>query len=123
MQAPLDVPHSWTSINDVARTLATVAADERGWGRAWLVPTNSPLTMRELAERLARVRGLPAPRLSSVPYAVLWTLGLFSPLMRELRTTYYQFARPLVIDSTLTERTFGLAPTALDTALLAVRDS
>lgn len=118
--APLDVPHSWTSINDVARTLVTVATDERGWGRAWLVPTNPPLTIRELAERFARVRGLPAPKLASVPYPVLWAMGLFSPLLRELRTTYYQFARPFVIDSALTERTFGLAPTDLETALRAV---
>ena len=36
--APLDVPHSWTSIADVARTLVTAATDERAWGRAWLVP-------------------------------------------------------------------------------------
>lgn len=118
--APLDVPHSWTSISDVARTLVTVATDERGWGRAWLVPTNPPLTIRELAERFARVRGLPAPKLASVPYPVLWAMGLFSPLLRELRTTYYQFARPFVIDSALTERTFGLAPTDLETALRAV---
>lgn len=118
--APLDVPHSWTSISDVARTLVTVATDERGWGRAWLVPTNPPLTIRELAERFARVRGVPAPKLASVPYPVLWAMGLFSPLLRELRTTYYQFARPFVIDSALTERTFGLAPTDLETALRAV---
>jgi nucleoside-diphosphate-sugar epimerase len=117
--APLDVPHSWTSISDVARTLVTVATDERGWGRAWLVPTNPPLTIRELAERFSRVRGLPAPKLASVPYPVLWAMGLFSPLLRELRTTYYQFARPFVIDSALTERTFGLAPTDLETALRA----
>ncbi|HEY1488625.1 MAG TPA: NAD-dependent epimerase/dehydratase family protein, partial [Micromonosporaceae bacterium] len=29
--APLDVPHSWTSISDVARALVTVATDERAW--------------------------------------------------------------------------------------------
>src|SRR6266542_4486226 len=32
--AELDVPHSWTSTVDVARTLVTVATDERAWGRA-----------------------------------------------------------------------------------------
>jgi hypothetical protein len=37
-----------------------------------------------------------------------------------LRTTRYQFTRPFVLDSTSTERTFGLAPTDLDTALRAV---
>src|SRR5580698_1304305 len=49
--APLDVPHSWTSITDCARTLITVAADARALGQVWLVPTNPPLTMRELASR------------------------------------------------------------------------
>jgi len=115
--APLDVPHSWTSIYDVARTLITVAGDERGWGKAWLVPTNPPLTFRQLAERFAKVRGLPQPKLSSVPYPVLWVMGIFSPLIRELRTTRYQFAKPFVVDSSFTERTFGLAPTELDVAL------
>lgn len=117
---PLDVPHSWTSIADAARTLVTAAADERAWGRAWLVPTNQPLTVRVLAERFAEVNGAPATRLTEIPYTALWTAGLFSPMIRELRATRYQFTRPFVIDSAETERTFGLAPTGLDTALKGV---
>jgi len=115
--APLDVKHTWTSIHDVARTLVTVAGDERGWGTAWLVPSNPPLTIRELANRFTRVVGAPAPKLTPIPYPVLWTTGLFSPLLRELRTTHYQFAHPFVLDSSATERTFGLAPSDLDGAL------
>ena len=119
--APLDVPHSWTSTVDVARTLVTVAADERGWGEAWLAPTNAPLTIRQLAQRYARVHGAPEPKLSEVPYALLWTMGVFSATLRELRTTRYQFTRPFVVDSSRTERTFGLAPSDLDAALKNVR--
>jgi nucleoside-diphosphate-sugar epimerase len=118
--APLDIPHSWTSTADVARTLVTVATDERAWGEAWLVPTNAPLTIRELAGRFARVANVPAPKLSVIPYPVLWASGLFSPMLRELRTTRYQFTRPFVLDATLTERTFGLAPSDLDTVLKSV---
>src|SRR3954471_7097091 len=55
---PLDVPHSWSSISDVARTLVTAATSERAWGRAWLVPTTPPLTVRELAARFVQVNGL-----------------------------------------------------------------
>jgi len=117
---PLDVPHSWTAVADVARTLATVATDERAWGRAWLVPTNQPKTVRQLATRFAEVRGLPAAKVSTVPYPLLWTLGLVNPMMRELRTTRYQFTKPFTIDSSLTERTFGLAPTDLDTVLKTI---
>jgi nucleoside-diphosphate-sugar epimerase len=118
--APLDVPHSWTSTTDVARTLVTVATDERAWGNAWPVPTNPPLSVRELATRFTDAVGVPAPKLSAIPYPVLWAAGLFDRMVRELRTTRYQFTRPFVLDSTSTERTFGLAPTDLDTALRAV---
>ena len=43
------------------------------------------MTVRELATRFALLRGLPSPKLTTVPYAALWAAGLFSPLMRELR--------------------------------------
>jgi len=115
--AALDVPHSWTSITDVARTLVTVATTERAWGEAWLVPTNPPMTVHELSRRFTEVHGLPRPKISAVPYAMLWSVGLFSPMMRELRATHYQFARPFVLESVHTERTFDLAPTAMDAAL------
>jgi nucleoside-diphosphate-sugar epimerase len=115
--AALDAPHTWTSISDVARTLVTVAGDERGWGKAWLVPSNPPLTVRELATRFAKVAGAPAPKLTRIPYPVLWAVGLFSPLVRELRATHYQFSEPFVLDASLTEQTFGLRPSDLDQGL------
>jgi len=115
--AALDVPHSWTSINDVARMLVTVATDERAWGRAWHVPTNDPLTVRELAQRFVEVAGAPPPKLTAMPYAALWTAGVFNPFIRELRATRYQFVRPFVLDSSLARTTFGLEPTPIDEAL------
>jgi nucleoside-diphosphate-sugar epimerase len=118
--AALDVPHSWTSTSDVARTLVTVAGDERAWGKAWPVPTNPPLTVRQLATRFTEAVGAPPAKVSAMPYAVIWTAGVFNPFIRELRATRYQFVKPFVLDSSITERTFGLAPTDLDTALKAV---
>jgi len=38
--------------------------------------------------------------------------GLFSPLLRELAGTVYQFTGPFVMDSTAAQRDLGLAPTA-----------
>jgi nucleoside-diphosphate-sugar epimerase len=116
---PLDVPHSFTSVTDVAKTLVRVATDERAWGQAWLVPTNPALTVRQIAGRFCTVHGLPAPKLGEIPYPVMWTVGLFSAMVRELRTTRYQFVRPFVLDSGVTEQTFGLSPVDLDTALKA----
>jgi nucleoside-diphosphate-sugar epimerase len=115
--APLDVPHSWTSIADVAKTLIAVATDERAFGKAWPVPTNPPLTVRQIATRFTEAVGAPRPKLTALPYAAIWTAGVFDPFIRELRATRYQFAKPFVLHSTITERTFGLTPTDLDTAL------
>jgi nucleoside-diphosphate-sugar epimerase len=115
--APLDVPHSWTSIRDCARTLATVATDERAYGQAWLVPTGPALTVRQLASRFTEVNGAPAAKVTAIPYPVLWTFGEFSPMVKELRTTRYQFTAPFVLDSSATTETFGLEPTPVDDAL------
>ncbi|HEY3735724.1 MAG TPA: NAD-dependent epimerase [Streptosporangiaceae bacterium] len=119
--AALDLPHSWTSISDVAATLVTAGSTERAWGQAWLVPTGPPLTIREISARFAAQAGAPAPRLTSLPYPVLWTSGLFSATLRELRITNYQWTRPFVMDSAQTEQALGLAPTPIDQALAAVQ--
>jgi nucleoside-diphosphate-sugar epimerase len=116
---PLDVPHSWTSIADCARALTAVATDERALGQVWLVPTNPALTVRQLATRFTEVNGAPKAKLTAIPYPVLWTTGVFSPLLKELRTTRYQFTSPFVIDSSATTETFGLEPTPMDDALRA----
>jgi nucleoside-diphosphate-sugar epimerase len=117
--APLDVTHSWTSITDVARALVAVSTDERAWGNAWLAPTNPAMTVRELATRFTEANGLPAAKVSAFPYAALWAYGLFDPTVRELRTTFYQFRSPFVIDSSATTETFGLKPQPIDDALRA----
>ncbi len=114
-----DAPHSWTNVDDVAKTLVAIAGDERAWGKAWLVPTAAPLSVRAAAERANELVGAKKAKVTSLPYWVLWSMGLFSKVMKELRATYYQFAQPFVVDSSLTERTFGLAPTPIDDSLRA----
>jgi nucleoside-diphosphate-sugar epimerase len=114
--APLDVPHSWTSITDCAAALVTVAADERALGQAWLVPTGPALTVRQLADQFAGANGAPSAKVTAIPYAGLWATGLVSPMVKELRATRYQFVRPFVIDSSATTDSFGLKPAPLDGA-------
>ena len=115
--APLDVPHSWTSVHDCARTLVTVATDDRAYGQVWMVPTNPALTVRQLASRFAEANGVRPARVTVIPYPVMWATGLFMPMVKELRTTRYQFTRPFVIDASATTEMFGLQPVAMDEAL------
>ncbi|MFE3442782.1 NAD-dependent epimerase/dehydratase family protein [Nocardia sp. NPDC059180] len=111
--ADLDAEHSWTGTSDAARALIAVSEDERAWGRAWHVPTNPPVSPRQLATRLALIAGAPAAKLRRMPGWMLRAAGLASPIVRELPEVQYQLQRPFVLDSTLTEQTFGLRPTSL----------
>ncbi|MFG1937342.1 NAD-dependent epimerase/dehydratase family protein [Micromonospora tulbaghiae] len=109
-----DAPHTWTYVGDVARTLVAAATDPRAWGRAWHVPSAPPMSMRALADRAAERAGAPAPRLTRMPYPVLWLGGLADPFAREMRETAHQFAGPFVMDSTAASETFGIEGTPLD---------
>ncbi|MET8835529.1 NAD-dependent epimerase/dehydratase family protein [Micromonospora sp. NPDC004540] len=112
-----DAPHTWTYIPDVARTLVAAATDERAWGRAWHVPSAPAVSMRDLAGRAAALVGAPAPRLTRMPYPVLWLGGVANPFVRELRETAYQFDRPYVLDSTAATASLGIEATPLDRAV------
>lgn len=105
-----DVPHAWTAIDDVARTLVMLGRDERAWGRPWLVPSNPPVSVREALRELSAAVGAPTPRLRVVPRWLLTAGGLVVPLLREVDGMLYQFDAPFEIDATETGQTFGIRP-------------
>ena len=108
--ADLDAPHTWTCVDDVAALLVTGVYDERAWGRPWHVPSDEPRTLRELTAIAADQLGV-RPKLTAMPYPVLWAAGLVNPMAKELRETQHQFRRPFVLDSSAAQETFGLVPT------------
>jgi nucleoside-diphosphate-sugar epimerase len=112
-----DQPHTWTAPVDVARTLVTAAADERGWGQAWHVPSNPARTQQQAVDDLAGAAGVPAVKTSTVPTALLRLAGLFQPVIRELKETEYQRERPYLLDDTAARETFGLEQTPWDEIL------
>ena len=107
----VDVEHTWTAPVDAARLLVVVAADERGWGEAWHVPSNAPRTQREVVDDLADTAGVPYVKVKSLPPGAVKVLGLFTPGIRELAETSYQRDRPFILDDTAARETFGLSPT------------
>jgi nucleoside-diphosphate-sugar epimerase len=113
-----DRAHTWSFTGDVARLAVMVSSDDRAWGRAWHTPSGPPRTQRDAIGDLARVAGRAPVPVRAVPAAVIRAAGLFSPLMRELSETRYQFAEDFVMDSTAAQQTFGLEPTPWDQILV-----
>jgi nucleoside-diphosphate-sugar epimerase len=114
-----DVPHTYTYTGDVARTLITLARDERAFGRAWHVPSPPAVTAREFVRRAAAAGGFPAPKVGRYPAPIVHMAGWFNPFTREFREMLYQFQRPFELDWSQTEQVFGLRPTSMDEALRA----
>ncbi len=117
VQGDADAPHSWTHVGDVARTLVTLASDERAWGRPWHVPTDRAVSPNDVAERMARIAGVANPGVQVLPRLVIRLGGVAVPFLRELPEVRYQFASPFVIDSAAAQETFGLTPTPFDEGL------
>lgn len=112
-----DAPHSWTAVDDIAATLEVLGRDERAWGSAWLVPSNLPVSVRELLRALGERAGTGEPQLRRMPRWALAVGAAFVPLLREVRGVQYQFDRPFVVDASDTTEMFGIAPTDWDALL------
>jgi nucleoside-diphosphate-sugar epimerase len=109
----LDVPHTFHYLTDIARGLVTLAERSEADGGIWHLPAAEPLTAQQFFDLVFEAAGRPTPAKAQIAGpALLAVAGLFSPTLRELRETAYQFRRPFVIDSSRFERAFGrLEPT------------
>src|SRR5262245_34057638 len=112
--------HTWSFTGDVMRMAVIAGTDRRAWGRAWHTPSGPPRTQREAIDDLARTAGRAAVPVRAVPPVVIRAAGLFSPLMRELSETRYQFAEDFVMDSTAAQQAFSLEPTPWDQVVAEV---
>jgi nucleoside-diphosphate-sugar epimerase len=104
----LDVPHTFHYLADIARGLVTLAERPEADGQVWHLPAAAPLTAQEFFDLVFEAAGRPTPARAQIAGpALLAVAGTFSPTLRELRETAYQFRRPFVIDSSKFEAAFG----------------
>jgi nucleoside-diphosphate-sugar epimerase len=109
----LDQPHTFHFLPDIARGLLVLADRRDADGQVWHLPAAGPLSAQQFFDMIATAAGQPVPCHASVASpALLAAAGVFSPLLREMRETTYQFRAPFVIDASKFQAAFGrLEPT------------
>ncbi|HLS32455.1 MAG TPA: NAD-dependent epimerase/dehydratase family protein [Brevibacterium sp.] len=116
-----DAPRTFTYIPDLTRAMilaATNAEALAGSGDAVLtVPAAPALTQREMAADAARVKDRGSARVSRIPTWVLRTVGLGSPMVRELAAQWYLWARPSVLQAGVLAKRYGMEATPWQTVL------
>ena len=104
-------PHSFTYVPDLAAAMIKAAQTPSLWNRVWHAPTGPALTQRSIATSFAVAAGVETPKVSAVPGWILRAAGVFSAGMRELAEILYQFERPFVMDSRVSQEALALKPT------------
>lgn len=113
-----DVPHTFSYTPDCARALITLGERDEALGEIWHLPNAETKTSREVLEIVYELTGHPA-KIQAMPKLLLTLVGVFNPMVRELKETAYQFDNPWVVDHSKFERAFGANPTPLEDALAA----
>jgi nucleoside-diphosphate-sugar epimerase len=113
-----DLAHTYSYVPDIAAGLATLGTDPRAVGRAWHLPGPATVSSREIVDLVAGRLGR-SVRIRRASTALLRTVGLVNPLMREVAEMAYQFEEPFILDTTAYESTFGPAGTPLAEAVAA----
>jgi nucleoside-diphosphate-sugar epimerase len=111
----IDLLHSYTFIEDVAKGLATLGEHPEGDGRVWHLPTAGATTTRRIHEMIEERVGRP------LDVVVLDRPRPFGPFdetfMGEYGELFYQYREDQVMDSSAFQDAFGVEPTPLTTGL------
>ncbi len=113
----LDVPHSLSYIDDVARSLVTLGTSDRAFGEVWHLPAAPAVSGREFLTMACTAAGRPV-QVGVHGRLAMTIAGWFSALVSEVKEELYQFERPWVLDAAKYQRAFGpFEPTPLGDAI------
>ncbi len=116
MLGNLDMPHTFTFIEDFATALVTLSENEPALGQVWHVPSPQTVTTRQMITMLEKEIGQPVKIRASGRFMVS-VLGLFNPMVRELKEMMYEWEQPYIMDSSKFEQTFGVQATPMEDAI------
>ncbi len=102
----LDLPHTYTYINDFARTMIILGSRTEAMGQVWHVPNAPTISTREMLNLLFAELQLPA-KINAMGKTMLQIGGLFIPEAAESVEIMYQFEQLFIVDSSKFINTFG----------------
>lgn len=106
----LDMPHTYTYIEDFGRGLVTLGEHDEALDEVWHIPNAKTLTTRQFLELVFEEAGTPF-KVSVMPKVLVSILALFVPVLREMKEMLYEFEEPFIVDHSKFERVFGASPT------------
>jgi nucleoside-diphosphate-sugar epimerase len=112
-----DKVHSFTYTKDIGKSAVILGLDTRADGKVWHLPTASnPWTGKQLVHFVANEMGK-KPKIMALKGFLLTILGLFIPVLKEIKEMMYQYENDYTFSSDLFEKTFGIKATSMEIGL------
>lgn len=103
--------HTFTYTPDAAKGTAIIGNTPDAFGQVWHLPTSSEkVTGREFIERIAGVIKV-QPKYYILTKWMMGLMGLFVPIVKEIKEMSYQYDRDYIFDSSKFEKRFNFKPT------------
>lgn len=109
--------HNFTYTPDAGVATALLGNTPDAYKQVWHLPTShEKLTGKQWIEAYARAMNI-KPGIQVLPIWMMGLLGLFIPVMKELKEMAYQYDRDYFFDSSKFEKRFNFKPTAVATGI------
>lgn len=114
-----DKRHSFIYIPDAGKATAFLALQSDSWNQTWNLPTDSRYPSgKEITDILNKLLGT-NKKLQVMPAWLVSILGIFVPVLKEIKELKYQTAEDYRFDSSKIEKAYGLKPTPIESGLKA----
>jgi nucleoside-diphosphate-sugar epimerase len=116
MLGDTSLPHTFTYIKDFAKALITLGENEKSFGRAWHVPSAKTISQKEMVALIEKEIGKKI-KVRPAGKKMVAFLGLFNPMIREVKEMMYTTTEPYIVDHSDFEKAFGINITSHEEAI------
>jgi nucleoside-diphosphate-sugar epimerase len=102
----IDLPHTYTFIDDFGKALVVLGEHEEALGQAWHIPNAKPVTTRQFVQMAAEAFGV-RPKMMTAGPLMMRVIGLFVPEIREMIELEYEVMKPYIVDDSKYKKAFG----------------
>ena len=114
----LNLLHTYTYVPDFARALITLSQHEEAYGQAWHAPNERTVSTAAMIKLFEQEIGQPIKTRAASRF-ILSVIGLFTPIVREMKEMLYEFEEDYVVDDSRFRAAFGAETTPIKDAVAA----
>jgi len=117
----VDKKHTYIFVDDFARGLILLSKAEEAFGETWHIPSAETLTSRQFLNMVYEAAGH-QPKVRAASKTLVSIMGIFSPLMRELKEMMYQWENDYVVNHSKFMEAFDFKTTQHQEAIQTTLD-